>query len=99
MNRKERRMNEKMMNVIYNSSPNMLNEKKYVPKNCVFCEVKMKSIHDTHNPYPLADKIVYAKESNKTKTDLNKDLGNIKTAINIISNCLSTSEFLAKSFE
>ena len=28
------------------------------------------------------------KESNKTKTDLNKDLGNIKTAINIISNCL-----------
>ena len=68
MNRKERRMNEKLMKVIYNSSPNMIHEKKYVPKNCVFCDVKMKSIHDTHNPYPLADKIVHAKESNKSKT-------------------------------
>ena len=50
---------------IYNESPTMINEKEYIPKNCVFCNVRMESIHDTHNPYPAAP-FMYAKESNLT---------------------------------
>lgn len=65
MNRKERRLQEKRIRHIFNKCSTMINERKYIPKNCVICDVKMKSIHDTHNPHPVAD-FIYAKESNAT---------------------------------
>jgi len=65
MNRKERRRYTEKMKKIYNSTPTMINEREYVPKNCVFCFTRMKTIHDTHNPHPVAD-FIYAKESNET---------------------------------
>ena len=43
----------------------MIHEKKYVPMNCVMCDVKMKSIHDTHNPYPITE-LCYSVEAHKT---------------------------------
>jgi len=61
----ERRNSTRTFRDIYNESPTMLNEKDYIPKNCVFCNVRMESIHDTHNPYPAAP-FMYAKESNLT---------------------------------
>jgi len=51
MNRKEKRNSIRTDRDIYNESPTMINEKDYIPKNCVFCNVRMKSIHDTHNKY------------------------------------------------
>ena len=50
MNRKEKRNPIRTDRDIYNESPTMINEKDYIPKNCVFCNVRMESIHDTHNP-------------------------------------------------
>ncbi len=61
----ERRNSTRTFRDIYNESPTMINEKDYIPKNCVFCNVRMESIHDTHNPYPAAP-FMYAKESNLT---------------------------------
>ena len=40
----------------------MIHEKDYVPMNCCLCGQSMPSIHDTHNPYPLAPHC-YAKEA------------------------------------
>jgi len=65
MNRAERRRNNKMLRKIFNSDPTMIHEKKYVPINCVICGEKMKSIHDTHNPFPITEKC-YAKEAYDT---------------------------------
>jgi len=64
MTNKQRRYAETMKK-IYNSTPTMINEREYVPKNCVFCFTRMKTIHDTHNPHPVAD-FIYAKRSNET---------------------------------
>ena len=64
-NRKMKNMRNKFnVNTIYNSSPNMLHENKYVPMNCVLCGNKMKTIHDTHNPYPITEKC-YPKDTHK----------------------------------
>ena len=64
MTNKERKYAQSMKK-IYNSTPTMIHERDYVPKNCVFCFTRMKTIHDTHNPHPVAD-FIYAKESNET---------------------------------
>ena len=53
------------MNMIYNSSPHMLHENKYVPMNCVLCGVKMNTIHDTHNPFPITEKC-FPKDTHET---------------------------------
>ena len=65
MSRAERRRQIKFERKIYNKCPSMINEKKYVPTNCVMCDVKMKSIHDTHNPYPITE-LCYSLEAHKT---------------------------------
>ena len=39
-----------------------IHEKDYSPLNCCLCGKHMKSIHETHNPYPLTPKC-YAKEA------------------------------------
>ncbi len=65
MSRAERRRQIKFERKIYNKCPLMINEKKYVPMNCVMCDVKMKSIHDTHNPYPITE-LCYSLEAHKT---------------------------------
>ena len=65
-NRKMKNMSKKFnMNMIYNSSPNMLHENKYVPMNCVLCGNKMNTIHDTHNPYPITEKC-FPKDTHET---------------------------------
>ena len=43
----------------------MIHERKYIPIDCVICGTKMKTIHDTHNPFPVTDQC-YAKESRET---------------------------------
>ena len=40
----------------------MIHEDDYVPMNCCLCGARMETIHDTHNPSPLAPKC-YAKEA------------------------------------
>ena len=65
MNRHERRKQEKIFRKIYNSSPKMIHERSYVPMNCVMCDTKMKTIHDTHNPLPITESCT-AKESHET---------------------------------
>ena len=65
MSRAERRRQIKFERKIYNKAPSMIHEKKYVPMNCVMCDVKMKSIHDTHNPYPITE-LCYSLEAHKT---------------------------------
>ena len=65
MSRAERRRQIKFERKIYNKAPSMIHEKKYVPMNCVMCDVKMKSIHDTHNPYPITE-LCYSKEAHLT---------------------------------
>ena len=40
----------------------MIHEKDYVPMNCCICGAEMNSIHDTHNPSPIAPQCT-AKES------------------------------------
>jgi hypothetical protein len=65
MNREERRRNEKQLRKAYNLAPTMIHEKKYVPIDCVICGTKMKTIHDTHNPFPVTEEC-YAKESHET---------------------------------
>lgn len=47
---------------IYNNAPNMIHEKSYKPMKCCLCDAEMKTIHDTHNPFPLAP-FTYAKEA------------------------------------
>jgi hypothetical protein len=47
---------------VYNSCPTMIHEDDYVPMDCCLCGSKMESVHDTHNPFPLAP-FCYAKES------------------------------------
>ena len=65
-NRKMKNMRNKFnVNTIYNSSPNMLHENKYVPMNCVLCGNKMNTIHDTHNPYPITEKC-FPKDTHET---------------------------------
>ena len=64
MTNAERRYAE-MMKKIYNETDTMIHERNYVPKNCVICDVRMKSVHDTHNPHPIKE-FIYAKESNAT---------------------------------
>jgi len=70
MNRSERRKqaklykkNLKMMNNAYNTSPTMIHEKMFEMMDCMICGARMNSVHDTHNPYPLIHKSLYAKES------------------------------------
>ena len=53
MNRHERRRHEKKLRKIFNSTDTMIHEKHYKPMNCVLCNAKMKTVHHTHNPYPL----------------------------------------------
>jgi len=75
MSRPQRRRQIKLERKIYNLAANkgtvnslgigMVHEKKYVPMNCAMCGEHMKDIHDTHNPYPVAD-FIYAKRSNET---------------------------------
>jgi hypothetical protein len=79
MNRKERRLKEKqerknksnvvrfpsIERAIYNSSPTMIHEDKYVPMDCVLCGDLMETIHDTHSPNPITE-LCYAKESYET---------------------------------
>ncbi len=45
-----------------NSCPTMIHEDDYVPMDCCLCGSKMASVHDTHNPFPLAP-FCYAKEA------------------------------------
>ena len=40
----------------------MIHEDDYVPMNCCLCGARMETIHDTHNPAPLAPHC-YAKEA------------------------------------
>ena len=40
----------------------MIKESDYVPMNCCLCGARMETIHDTHNPAPLAPHC-YAKEA------------------------------------
>jgi len=46
----------------YQPGSSMIHEKDYLPMNCCLCGKEMVSIHDTHNPFPLAPK-TYAKEA------------------------------------
>ena len=68
MSRAERRRQIKLERKLYNNAPHMINEKKYVPMNCVICNEMMKDIHDTHNPYP-----VVAENSYATAPQINKN--------------------------
>lgn len=36
----------------------MIHERDYQPMNCCLCGKEMNSIHDTHNPHPLAPKTI-----------------------------------------
>ena len=54
-----------MMKEIFNSSPTMIHEDDYVPMDCVLCGTEMKSIHDTHNPFPLTDEC-FANDTHET---------------------------------
>ena len=78
MSRAERRRQIKFERKIYNKAPSMIHEKKYVPMNCVMCDVKMKSIHDTHNPYPITE-LCYSKEAHLTDNP-NRRCPNIQKA-------------------
>ena len=53
------------MNFIYNSAPNMIHEKDYVPMNCVLCGTEMKTVHDTASPNPITERCT-AKEALET---------------------------------
>ena len=44
-----------MMKEAWNNAPTMIHEKDYKVMNCVLCNAEMKTIHDTHNPFPLTD--------------------------------------------
>ena len=46
----------------YLEDSTFINEKDYVPMNCCLCGKHMPSIHNTHNPAPIAPKC-YAKEA------------------------------------
>jgi len=46
----------------YQPGSTMIHEKDYQPMNCCLCGKEMLSIHDTHNPFPLAPH-TYAKEA------------------------------------
>jgi len=59
----KRKVNKKWgVRSIYNSCPTMIHEDDYVPMDCCLCGSTMKSVHDTHNPFPLAP-FCYAKEA------------------------------------
>ena len=53
------------LNMIYNSAPTMIHEDDYVAMDCVLCGAEMKTIHDTHNPFPITEKC-FAKEAHET---------------------------------
>jgi len=71
------------INQIYNSSPNMIHEDDFKEVNCVLCNKEMKSIHDTHNTFPLA-KLQSGKEAHEQDTnyrcctECNKDVFNAR---------------------
>ena len=48
---------------IYNSAPNMIHENDFISHQCSLCGVEVKTIHDSHNSYPLG-KNTTAKEQN-----------------------------------
>ena len=48
----------------YEPGSTMIHEKDYQPMNCCLCGKEMVSIHDTHNPAPLAPH-TYAKEAHE----------------------------------
>jgi|TARA_B100000959_G_scaffold113650_1_gene119816 hypothetical protein len=52
---------------IFNHSPTMIHEDNYEELNCVLCNKEMKTIHDTHNAFPLA-KLQSAKEAYEQDT-------------------------------
>ena len=67
------------MNSIFNDCPTMIHEKDYKVMNCVLCNAEMKTVHDTHNAFPLTE-AVYAKVAQET----NNNILNNKTNILII---------------
>ena len=54
-----------MMKNIFNNCPTMIHEKDYKVMNCVLCNAEMKTVHDTHNAFPLTE-AVYAKVAQET---------------------------------
>ena len=48
--------------ISYEPGSTMIHEKDYQPMNCCLCGKEMVSIHETHNPAPLAPR-TYAKEA------------------------------------
>ena len=50
---------------IWNASPTMIHEDKYIPMDCVLCGETMMSVHDTHDARPLKE-TCSAKESLET---------------------------------
>ena len=64
--RQQRRQNARQLRKIYNSAPYMIHEKLYEQLDCVLCGTKMKTIHHTHNPFPLT-KRCYPKEVLETE--------------------------------
>ena len=54
-----------MLKNIFNNCPTMIHEKDYKVMNCVLCNAEMKTVHDTHNAFPLTE-AVYAKVAQET---------------------------------
>ena len=54
-----------MLKNIFNDCPTMIHEKDYKVMNCVLCNAEMKTVHDTHNAFPLTE-AVYAKVAQET---------------------------------
>ena len=68
-----------MMKDAWNNAPTMIHEKDYKVMNCVLCNAEMKTIHDTHNPFPLTE-LCYSKDAhekgnkNRCCSECNKDV-------------------------
>jgi len=55
-------LQKKKIREVMNRAPNCIHEDDYKELNCVLCNKVMKTIHDTHNAFPLA-KLQSAKEA------------------------------------
>jgi len=95
-----------MLKNIFNDCPTMIHEKDYKVMNCVLCNAEMKTVHDTHNAFPLTE-AVYAKVAQETNnknrccSDCDKNkvlparLGNVSPS-SVIK--MSMSEFMNSKY-
>ena len=49
-----------------NHVPTMIKEHEFIPHNCIFCGSKIKTIQNSHNPFPLTE-VATAKSENGKK--------------------------------